>query len=174
LKNFKLLKLIFTAMKRMFFAALLLVAFSNASFTKELVAEGRTFSVLGDYKIELADNPVIINGQEFKAFVISYQNNPLEVKVAVSKDRNGKKYVVLSDKLSVQYVCNDNYFGVERLDKSFEKDGYSTSDAALNRNEYFHQKVLTSGQGSEIDNTRLIAAYFPKLINSSSETTSAR
>jgi len=161
-------------MKKMIFTALLLVAISTASFGKELVAEGRTFSALGDYKIELADNPVIINGQEFKAFVISYQNNPLEVKVAVTKDRNVTKYAVLSEKLSVQYVCNENYFGVERLDKSFEKDGYFTSDAALNRNEYFHQKVLTSGLGSEVDNTRLIAAYFPLLINSSSETMSAR
>jgi hypothetical protein len=170
----RLLKLIFTAMKRMFFAALLLVAFSNASFTKELVAEGRTFSALGDYKIEVADDPVTINGKEFKAFVISYQNTPLEVKVAVRNDQKGKKYIVLSDKLCVQYVCNETYFGVERLDKSFAKDGYTTSDAALNRNEYFHQKVLTSGQGCELDNTRLIAAYFPKLINSTGETVSAR
>jgi hypothetical protein len=151
-------------MKRMFFAVILLVAFSTASFTKELVAEGRTFSAMGDYKIEIADDPVIINGKEFKAFVISYQNTPLELRVAVTKDSKGKKYIVLSDKLSVQYVCNANYFGVERLDKSFEKDGYVTSDVSLNRDEYFHQKVLTSGQGCELDNTRLIAAYFPKLI----------
>lgn len=148
----------------MFLAVTLLVAFSTASFTKELVAEGRSFSAMGDYKIEIADDPVIINGKEFKAFVISYQNTPLEVKVAVVKDSKGKKYIVLSDKLSVQYVCNSNYFGVERLDKSFAKDGYVTTDVSLNRDEYFHQKVLTSGQGCELDNTRLIAAYFPKLI----------
>ncbi len=54
---------------------------------------------------------------------------------------------------------------MEKLDKSFEKDGYSTKDASLNRSEYFHQKVLTSGQGCEVDNTMLIAAYFPALIN---------
>lgn len=156
-------------MKRLFFTALLIVAFSTASFTRELLAEGRTYSALGDYRIEIANDPVIINGEEFKAFVISYQNSPLEVKVAVRKDHNGKKYIVLSDKLSVQYVCNENYFGVERLDKSFAKDGYSTSDEALNKNEYFHQKVLTSGQGCELDNTRLIAAYFPMLIKNTGD-----
>jgi len=158
-------------MKRMFFTALLIVAFSNASFTRELVAEGSTFSALGDYKIEIADDPVTINGQDFRAFVISYQNAPLEVKVAIvkDKDRNCKKYIVLSDKLSVQYVCNEYYFGVERLDKSFEKDGYVTSDNLLNRSEYFHQKVLCGGKGIELDNTRLIAAYFPKLISSLTE-----
>ncbi len=52
----------------------------------------------------------------------------MEVTVVVCKERKCKKYVVLSDKLSVQYVCNANYFGVERLDKSLEKEGYKTSD----------------------------------------------
>ena len=151
-------------MKKMFFAALLTVAIGSASFSRELVAEGKTYSALGDYRIEIADNPVIINGDEFKAFVISYQNTPLEVKVAVRKERDCKKYIVLSEKLCVQYVCNSYYFGVERLDKSFEKDGYATSDLYLDRNEYFHQKVLTSGMGCELDNTRLIASYFPMLI----------
>jgi hypothetical protein len=156
-------------MKRMFFAAILLVAFSSASFTREVVAEGKTYTAMGDYRIELANDPLTINGVEFKAFVISYQNSPLEVKVAVRDDGNSKKYFVLSDKLSVQYVCNANYFGVEKLDKSFEKEGYSTSDASLNRSEYFHQKVITSGEGCEMDNTMLIAAFFPRLISNSDD-----
>jgi len=163
------MKLIIKAMKRMFFAAILFIAFSTASFTREVVAEGKTHSAFGDYKIELASNPVTINGEDFKAFVISYQNSPLEVRVAMRNEGNTKKYFVLSDKLSVQYVCNENYFGVERLDKSFENEGYSTSDASLNRSEYFHQKVISSGEGCEMDNTTLIAAFFPRLISNSGE-----
>jgi hypothetical protein len=152
-------------MKRMFFAAVLLTVISVASFARELVAEGKTNTGMGDFKIAVADNPVLINGEKFKAYVISYQNSPLEVKVAIKKERGCKTYIVLSDKLSVQYVCNANYFGVERLDKSFESKGFATTDATLNRSEYFHQKVITSGQGCELDNTMLIASYFPKLIN---------
>jgi hypothetical protein len=72
--------------------------------------------------------------------------------------------VVLSDKLSVQYICNPYYFGVERLDKTFESEGYSTSDTNLNRIEYFHQKVLGPGQKPELEATQLIAAYFPLLL----------
>jgi hypothetical protein len=156
-------------MKRTFLAVVLILTLSAASFAKDTIAEGKTHSALGDYKIEMSDTPVMINGVEFKAFLISYQNTPLEVKVAVKDDGDSKKYYVLSDKLSVQYVCNKNYFGVEKLDKSFEKDGYSTTDANLNRSEYFHQKLLTSGEGCETDNTKLIAAYFPMLINNHSE-----
>jgi hypothetical protein len=161
-------------MKRMFFAALLIVAFSNASFSREFVAGGKTHSALGDYKIEIAENPVTINGEELKAFVISYQNSPLEVTVVVRKGKKCKNYIVLSDKLSVQYVCNANYFGVEKLDKALVADGYTTSDESLNRSEYFHQKVLAPGQRSEIENTQLIAAYFPMLIKGYEEVLATR
>jgi hypothetical protein len=98
----------------------------------------------------------------------------MEVTVVICKDRNCKRYVVLSEKLSVQYICNEYYFGVEKLDKSFKKDGYRTSDSALNRTEYFHQKVLTPGKGDELENTKLIAAYFPMLLNDSSEVIAAK
>jgi len=152
-------------MKRMFFAAILLTVISVASFSRELVAVGKTYTAMGDYKIEMSDDPVIINGEKFKAYVISYKDSPMEVKVAVKKEKGCKKYLVLSDKLSVQYVCNAHYFGVERLDKSFESSGFATTDANLNRSEYFHQKVITPGGNCELDNTALIAAFFPKLIN---------
>jgi hypothetical protein len=151
-------------MKRMFFAALLFVAFSSASFSREFVAEGKTYSALGDYKIKLADNPVTINGVQLKAYVISYENSPMEVKVAIMKDKKCKNYIVLSDKLSIKYVCNGDYFGVQKLGKTFEKDGILTSDESLNRVEYFHQRLIAQGKQDEIEATQLIAAYFPMLI----------
>jgi hypothetical protein len=152
-------------MKRVFFAVVLVVAMTTTSFSRELVAEGKTYSALGDYKIEIADNPVVLSGVDHKAFIISYQNTPMQVTVVVTKGKKCKNYVVLSDKLSIQYVCNENYFGVELLDPSFEKDGYKTVTAALNKSQYFHQKVITAGKRGEVENTQMIAAYFPMLIN---------
>jgi hypothetical protein len=98
----------------------------------------------------------------------------MEVTVAICKDRNCRKYVVLSDKLSVQYVCNQYYFGVEKLDKAFEKDGFKTTDSELNRTEYYHQKVLTPGKRGELEATQLIAAYFPLLLNNPTEAVALR
>jgi hypothetical protein len=89
----------------------------------------------------------------------------------ICKDKRCKKYVVLSDKLSVQYVCNPTYFGVERLEKSFEKEGYKTADEELNKIEYFHQKVLGPGQQDELEATKIIAAYFPFLLNTNESMT---
>lgn len=153
-------------MKRLIIAALLTVAFSTACFTRELVASGKTNTALGDYKIETADEQFVINGEKFRTFVISYQNSPMEVKVVVKPGKNCKNYIVLSDKLSVQYVCNENFFGVEKIDKTLENDGLKTVDACLNRSEYFHQKVITPGKKGEIENAQMIASYFPLLINS--------
>lgn len=151
-------------MKRMILAVVLIAGLSTAAFARKTVAEGKTFTAMGDYKIELADKTIPLKGEECKTFVISYENSPMEVTVVVCKDQKCKRYVVLSDKLSVQYVCNDKYFGVEKLDKAFAKEGYKTSDESLNRSEYFHQKVIGPGKGSELENTQLIAAFFPALL----------
>jgi hypothetical protein len=161
-------------MKKMIFAVMMMVAFCTSSFSREFVASGKTYTSLGDYKIEIADNPVVINGETLKTFVISYQNSPMEVTVVIKKGDKCKNYLVLSDKLSVQYVCNESYFGVQKLDKSLENEGYKTSDAAMNRSEYFHQKVLAPGKRGEIENTQLIAAYFPMLLASNEEVTALR
>ena len=153
-------------MKKVLIAAALLMVLNTASFSGQFVTDGKSNSTLGDYRIELADNPVTLNGEVLKTYVISYQNSPLEIKIAVKKEKDCKKYIVLSDKLSVQYVCTGTYFGVQKLDKSSEIDnnGFATSDEALNRTEYFHQKVLATGKPDEIESTKFIASYFPLLI----------
>lgn len=154
-------------MKRIISAVTLMLLISAASFAKGFVAQGKTYTSFGDYTITVADEPVTLNNESFKAYVISYQNSPMEVKVVImpDKERKCKKFVVVSDQLSVQYVCTEKYFGVEKIDKDLEKAGLFTSDSSLNRDAYFHQKLITKGQNPELDNTKLIAAYFPQLVN---------
>jgi hypothetical protein len=161
-------------MKRLISIAVLTLVFCTASFAGKVVAKGPSYTAFGNYTIENADNPAFINGEECKTFIIRYENSPMEVTVAVCKERKCRKYVVLSDKLSVQYVCNEKYFGVEKLDKAFEKDGFKTSDSELNRSEYYHQKVLTQGKRGELEATQLIASYFPMLLNNPTEAIASR
>lgn len=152
-------------MKRMILIAGLIFAVSLGTYARKFVAEGKTYSTLGNYKIEIADEFIMLNGKEHKPYVITYENSNLEVKVAVDMEKGVKKYYVISDNLSVQYVSNKHYFGVEKLAPEIAKDGYQTSDAALNRVEYFHQKAITTGMGWRRNNTKLVAAYFPMLLN---------
>lgn len=154
------------AMKRIFFAAFLLLAFSVAGFSGEFIASGKTYTALGDYKIEIADNTVLLNGEKLKAYTISYQNSPLEVTVVMNNDKQGLYFLALSNDLSVKYVNNGEYFGVQKIDKTINlgKTGYVTSDESLNRREYFHQKVIGSADLTEFESVSYIAAYFPLLI----------
>jgi hypothetical protein len=152
-------------MKRIILTAVIILAVSFASFARKFLAEGKTNSAFGNYKIEIDDKFITLDGKQHKPFVISYENSDKEVRVAIDMDRKGKKYYVLSENLSVQYVCNRKYFGVEKLNQELEKDGYKTSETALNKSEYFHQKVIKSGKGSALDNTKLIATFYPMLIN---------
>ena len=151
-------------MKRIILLTVILAFASAVTFGQKVVAKGQSFTAMGDYRVETNDNPVMFKGNDCTAYTIKYANSPLEVTVIVCKDHNCRRYVVLSDKLSVQYVCNQYYFGVERLDKSLEQEGYTTNDTNLNKFEYFHQKVLGPGQKPEIEATQLIAAYFPLLL----------
>ena len=152
-------------MKRIFLLALLIATVSLTSYARKIVAEVKTYSPLGNYKIRIDDKSLWINGKEHKPFVVTYANSDLEVRIAVDMDMNGKTYYVLSDNLSVQYVSNRHYFGVERLSQAIEKDGFRTSDDSLNKSAYFHQKAITTGYSWKRDNTKLIAAFFPMLLN---------
>jgi hypothetical protein len=152
-------------MKRMFFTALLIIVISAASFAGKLVAEGKTFSALGNFRIEKADQSMVFDGVELNTYVITYENSSMSVTIAIDRDKNCRRYLTLSDKLSVQYVCNGNYFGIDRLDKKYGKHGLKTSDSFLNRSAYFHQKVIAPGQNDPIFCMKLIAAYYPELIN---------
>jgi len=151
-------------MKRFITATVLIILCCTVSFATKVVAEGKTHSVLGNYRIESLDNPVMINGKELKAFTIFYENTGMKTTIAIEKTSKCKKYYVLTDQLSIQYVCNGNYFGVERLDKELEKEGFRTSNDDLDNFQYYHQKVLSCGTNTDLENTRLIAAYFPFLL----------
>lgn len=154
-------------MKRIILVAGLTIALSLVSFARKFVAERETHSALGNYRIQVDDKSMFINVKEHVSYVITYENSNPEVKVAIDMDKEGKKYYVISDNFSVKYVANRHYFGVEKLLPELEKDSYKTSDAALNRLEYSHQKAITTNQGWKHDNTRLIAVYFPMLLNNS-------
>jgi len=150
-------------MKRILISAIMLVSFASLSFGR-IVAEGETLSPLGKFTVETCDQPIIIAGETLPTYMVRYENSPLTVKIAVDKEKKCKNYIVVSDQLSVMYTCNGNYFGVNLLSGKYSDAGYSTETCALDRWDYFHQKVLSRGVTAEIDAAKLIAVYFPNLI----------
>lgn len=153
-------------MKRVISLFALITVVSFTTFAKGPVAEGNTLCCLGTYVIEKAIDPIIINGKILPTFAISYENSDLTVRVGVDKtNKKSTSYIVVSDDLSIQYDCNSSYFGVKMLDKQYLDDGFATSNLALDKSEYFHQKVITRQVSKEIDCVKFISVYFPKLVN---------
>ncbi|HVN57663.1 MAG TPA: hypothetical protein VMT63_05155 [Bacteroidales bacterium] len=151
-------------MKRLITITTMLILLYAVTFGEDVVAKGQTFSAMGDYTLVKNDQKVLWMGKDCQSYTIRYANSPANVRIIVCKDPGCRRYVVLSDKLCIQYVCNSNYFGVEKLDSKFEAEGYKTDYDKINRFEYFHQKVIGPGQKTEIEATSLIAAFFPLLV----------
>lgn len=160
-------------MKRIITSALLILFISCASFGKpfgqDLVAKGESFTAMGKFRILTASQPVVLNGVELDTYVITYENSDLEITIAIDKDKKCQRYITMTDELSVQYVCNGDYFGVEKLKRDNAVNGVTTSDKSMNRTAYFHQKVLTPEPNDKITCMKLIGAYFPELLKSVSE-----
>jgi len=138
---------------------------SLTGFSKGPVAQGKTHCCLGNYVVDNAVEPISIDGVELETFIVNYENSDLNVKIGIDRsDRKCTRYIVVSEDLEIQYICNGKYFGVKRLDKEFLDDGFSTSDLSLDREEYYHQKVITQTVNSELEHLKLISVYFPKLV----------
>lgn len=157
-------------MKRVVFIFVMILFITGYTFAQEqkasgkTVAEGITDTPFGGYRVEIFSEPIIIEGQEVTCYMIKYDKSPVTIKVLVDKEKRCKNYIVISNGLSVMYKCNGQYFGVNRIDEKYSKDGFVTDDTNLDKEEYFHQKLLVHGQQEEVFAASLIACYFPELI----------
>ena len=150
-------------MKKVALFAILILTVSLASRGNNLVTKGQSNSAFGNYKIEKLDDHMILKAKQLDQYLISYENSDVKVIVAIDKQKKCKKYYILSDQIPVQYECNGTYFGLKKIDKELINSGYQTSMEQLNREEFFHQRVLTSEMVGTIDHLILIASYYPGL-----------
>jgi hypothetical protein len=152
-------------MKKILLSTALILAVCFASVGQNVVANGESNSAFGRYKIVKLEDHMIYNNKELDKYLISYEKSDMKVMVAMDKQKKCKRYYVLSEKIPVQYECNGTYFGVKKLDKAFLSQGYKTSLDDVNREEFYHQKVLISGVTNTIDHLNLIASYYPGLFS---------
>ena len=107
----------------------------------------------------------MIEGSPLRAYYIIYENSPDSILVAIDENEDGSsRFLVISHKLVIEY-CNDrNSFGARTVGERFADEGFSTSDQKLDRQQYFHQRVITRESMTETDYLCLISVYYPKLV----------
>jgi hypothetical protein len=151
-------------MKKRVLISILIAAMTVTAFGRKFIMSGRTFTELGGFTVELLDETTMIGGKALPTYEIIYENSPFVVTIITDETKEGTNFLVISEPLSVQYVCKNGYFGVEKLDPKYATSGYSTSFAAMNRSEYLSQRVLTRGGDCQGESAGLIGAFFPVLI----------
>jgi hypothetical protein len=151
-------------MRKIILTAVLILMVSMFSMANKIVAKGSSNSALGNYTIEQLDDQMLIKGKELDKFMITYEKSDMKVIVVLDIQQKCKKYYVLTDKASVQYECNGDYFGIKKLDNDLMACGFATCLDNLNKERYYHQKVLTSGEVATMDHLELIACYYPELL----------
>lgn len=151
-------------MKTIILTTVLILLGTMLTLGSKIVAKGSSNSPFGDYKIEQLEDHMILNGKELDKYMITYEKTDLKVVVVLDKQKACKKYYVLTDKAPVQYECNGLYFGVKKLDNELMANGFATCLDDLNREGYYHQKVIENGATATLDHLELIACYYPELI----------
>ena len=161
-------------MKKVVVVLLLTTILIPSGIAGKFISSGDSFTKLGKYKIEIAESPFILNGNELKTYLITYENSGFTLLVTADKSGDEIKFLTISDALSVQYVSHMTYFGVEKIDPKYVASALKTSDTALNRYEYFRQKAIVSWEVTELGKINLIAAYYPALLNNIDNLLSAK
>lgn len=126
---------------------------------------GNSLSDFGKYSIEMAETPMILNGEEVKTYELVYENTNRAVQVGVVQEKNCTSFILKTDLFEIEYVCKKNVFGVKKIEKKYAGIGSPENDAVLNRVGYFSQRVITQNPKTETELLGLIACYFPGLIN---------
>lgn len=149
-------------MKKFFLTTVLVLLVSMLTMGNKIVATGSSNSAFGNYKIEQMEDHMIFKGNELDKYLITYEKTDLKVVVVLDKQQKCKKYYVLTDQAPVQYECNGLYFGIKKLDNDLQAAGFATCLEKLNREVYYHQRVLGGGTTETVDHLQLIAAYYPE------------
>jgi hypothetical protein len=151
-------------MKSIILTTVLILLGSMLTMGSKIVAKGSSNSPFGDYKIEILEDHMLLNGKELDKYMITYAKSELKVMVVLDKQQKCKKYYVLTDKAPVQYECNGVSFGIKKLDNDLMANGFATCLDNLNKEGYYHQKVIANGAITTLDHLELIACYYPELV----------
>ena len=147
--------------------ALVMIGYSNAQDQKPIskkIADGNSNTSFGMYRIEVMEEPVMLEGKEVTGYRVTYDRSPVSIIILIDKEEKCKNYIVVSEGLSIMYTCNGQYFGVNKIDGKYKKEGYVTESKNLNLANYFQQKIIVQGKQEEIFATSLIASYYPMLL----------
>lgn len=144
---------------------LLTVGMSSSARVKDGRAlSGNSHTDLGKYSIVKSEVPMVVNDQVLDTYELVYENASKPVKIGVINEKKCTTFLVRSDEIEVQYMCQKGVFGVKKMDKKYRQLDENSSDFKMDRVNYLSQRIITQKSKSENEMLGLIACYFPVLV----------
>jgi hypothetical protein len=129
--------------------------------------KGKSNTKLGSYQIKEC-SPIIIEGQSFKAFELSYEKSNNPILIYIDESNNCKDYIVRSKYVEIKYVCKKSGFGVEPVFGKHMKYDNAMNNFLMDPVAYKNQMKLSESGLAEKEALQVIASSFPKLLKSTS------
>lgn len=128
------------------------------------VLSGNSLTELGTYSIIKAEVPMVVDDQVLETYELVYENASNPVRIGIINEKKCTTFLVRSDEVEVQYVCQKGVFGVRKMDKKYRELEEKSSDSKMDRINYLSQRIITQKQKSDKELLGLIACYFPVLV----------
>lgn len=144
---------------------LLAIGMSSMARVKDGQAlSGNSHTDLGKYSIVKSKVPMVVNDQVLDTYELVYENAAKPVQIGIVNEKKCTTFLVRSDEIEVQYMCQKGVFGVKKMDKKYRQLDENRSDSKMDRVNYLSQRVITKNSKTEKELLGLIACYFPVLV----------
>ena len=126
---------------------------------------GTSLTDFGKYTIVNSDAPMVVNNEVIKTYDLMYENTSNSVRIGLVKEKNCTTFLVRSDEFEIEYTCNNNVFGVKKIEEKYRELPQEEMRAKLDKVAYYAQRVICQNKKTNDELLGLIACYFPNLVN---------
>jgi hypothetical protein len=128
---------------------------------------GKSNTTLGAYQVKECQ-PVIIEGQSFKAFELSYEKSHNPILIYIEDHGDCRDYIVRSKYVEIKYVCQKSGFGVQPVFGKHMKYDNVMNNFLMDPEVYKSQMKLSEGGKTEKEALELVALNYPRLMKNAS------
>lgn len=144
---------------------LMISLFTVAAKEKETsLINGQSLTELGQYSIRLSHETLKFGDEALKTYELTYANSNSPVLIGVKKTKNCMSFIVHTDKIEVEYVCNKHVFGVKRIEQAYQTIPTDAINKMMDNADFYTQRVISQYPKTEEELLGLIACYFPSLV----------
>ncbi|QIA08628.1 hypothetical protein [Draconibacterium halophilum] len=127
---------------------------------------GNSLTEFGKYTIAISQAPMVYEDQVLETFELTYENTnaPVRIGVLCEDEKKCKTYIVRTAEFEIEYACQNNVFGVKKMEPRFQQLPKEEMELKLDKVAYYAQRVICQNKKSQDDLLGLIACYFPDLV----------